>query len=152
MMKLILSIILILVIAMEYFLMSDPVSEAKIDDHGLKLEVNNSVPGVKKLERINAYNSIVERPLFIAERRFEEEKKVKKLVTKAPVIQDLRVQALGIALAGDGLLAVVKDLKNGQTLRLHIGDELYGWSLKSVSEISFTFSKGGKEKLIKFKE
>jgi hypothetical protein len=152
MMKLVFSIVLVLCIALEYVFLSNPVSENKNENHDLKFEANTTVASVKSLQNITNYNAIVERPLFIEERRFEEEKKEEKVVRRAPVIQDLRVQALGVALSGDGLLAVIKDLKNGQTKRLHIGDDIYGWVLKGVSESSFTFSKDKREKVVKFKE
>ena len=106
---------------------------------------------IKKLGNIDEYESITEKPLFVESR----EKTIKVVKKKKPqrkaVVQDLKVQALGIALTNEGVLAVIKDLKNGKIIRLRINEEIYGWSLDGVSEDSFTFSKDGQTKIIKFK-
>ncbi len=106
---------------------------------------------LKPLEKINSYQGITNMPLFDEDR--EPDKKVVKTkkVVKAPVVDNLQVQALGIALSSDGIIAVIKDLKNGKILRLRINEEIYGWVLKGVSQEKFTFSKKGKEKTIIFK-
>lgn len=151
-MKLGFSLLLILAIAVVYYFMSDTQSGIVSQVQDLKLKsANASSDNVKNLQHISNYNAIVDRPLFIEQRRFEEEK-TEVVVKPKPVIQELLVQALGIALTADGILAVIKDSKNGKTLRLRIGDEIYGWTLKGVSESSFTFSKDEREKVINFKE
>ncbi len=106
---------------------------------------------LKPLEKLNYYQVITNKPLFDEDR--EPEKKVVKIkkVVKAPVVNDLKVQALGIALSSDGIIAVIKDLKNGKILRLRINEEVYGWILKGVSQEEFTFSRNGIEKTINFK-
>ena len=106
----------------------------------------------KQLGSMNSYEVIVKRPLFIEQREFDKEQPVKKVRRVKPVIEDLKVKALGIALTGEGILAVLKDLKNGNSVRLRIGEKIYGWRLDAVSETSFTFSKSGKEKVVVFKE
>jgi hypothetical protein len=151
-MKLIFSAIMLVAIALVYFYMSDSLSEKQTVAHELNLDLGKPGAAVKKLENINHYNSIIDQPLFVEERRFEEEKKQVKIVKPVPVIEILNVKPLGIALSGEGLIAVMTDKKNGKTLRMRIGDEIYGWTLKGVSEFSFTFSKGGKEKVVNFKE
>ncbi len=62
------------------------------------------------------------------------------------------VQALGIAVTGETILAVIKDLENGKVYRLRIDEEINGWTLKDVSTDSFIFSKGETEKSIGFKK
>jgi hypothetical protein len=151
-MKLIFSAIMLVVIALVYLYLADSLSEKPTVTHELNLDLGKSRAAVKKLESISHYNSIIDRPLFVEERRFEEEKKPVTIVKPVAVIEKLNVKALGIALSGEGLIAVLTDKKNGKTLRMRIGEKIYGWTLKGVSESSFTFSKGGKEKVVNFKE
>jgi hypothetical protein len=116
------------------------------------LEFNEYDASLKKLKSVRDYSDIAERPLFDEDRVAEKKavKKVKKVVRR-PMVDDLRVQALGVALSSDGILAVIKDLKVGKTVRIRIDEEIYGWKLKSVADNKFTFSKQGKEKVIYFK-
>lgn len=151
-MKSILSLILIIAIVLVYFVNTQSEQEQQQAGRDLQINFSQDDSNVKQLENLNAYNAIVERPLFIEDRQFVEEKKVQVVRKPKPVIDDLKVTALGIALTGDGILAVLKDLKNGNNLRLRIGEEIYGWRLDAVSESSFTFSKAGKEKVVVFKE
>ncbi|MCP4078465.1 MAG: hypothetical protein GY744_20075 [Gammaproteobacteria bacterium] len=123
----------------------------EIESEEYNVNFNQEDLSVKKLGNIGEYESITERPLFVESR--EKSKKVvkKKKVKRKPVIEDLKVQALGIALTNEGILAVIKDLKNGKIIRLRIKEKIYGWSLDGVSEDSFTFSKGEQGKVINFK-
>jgi hypothetical protein len=150
-MKLILSILLILAIALVYYFNRGSEIDTQQSTHDLQIGYSEGDVSGKKLKNLNQYSAIIERPLFIEERQFEEEKKVKVVTRPKRVIEDLKVKALGIALTSEGILAVLKDLKNGKNLRLRIGEEIYGWRLDGVSESSFTFSKGGREKVIAFK-
>ena len=106
---------------------------------------------IRQLGDISGYQDISARPLFDADR--EPEKKIeKKKVTKKKVVEKkLMVQALGIAITGENLLAVVKDMRNGKILRLRVNEQIDGWTLTSVSADSFVFSKGATEKVVKFK-
>jgi hypothetical protein len=151
-MKYIISLVLIIAIVLLFFINSNIEPGSRQAPHELQFSFNQETTNVKKLKNMGDYNAIVERPLFIEDRQFAEVKKVKLVPKKRPVIDDLKVKALGIALTGDGILAVLKDLKNGNNLRLRIGEEIYGWRLDSVSESSFTFSKAGKEKVVAFKD
>jgi hypothetical protein len=151
-MKYIISLVLIIAIVLLFFINSNIESGSRQASHELQFSFSQEATNVKKLKNMGDYNAIVERPLFIEDRQFVEVKKVKVAPKKRPVIDDLKVKALGIALTGDGILAVLKDLKNGNNLRLRIGEEIYGWRLDSVSESSFTFSKAGKEKVVAFKD
>jgi hypothetical protein len=103
---------------------------------------------IRQLDPFNAYDSISRKPLFDLDREPE------KLEVKNEVIQikkDLLVQAIGIAVTGETILAVIKDLDNGKIYRLRIDEEINGWALKSVSADSFVFSKSEIEKSIGFK-
>jgi Tfp pilus assembly protein PilO len=150
-MKAIISLILFIALVLLYLIQGQSEEEQQQTTRDLKINYSQDDTNVKQLKNLNAYNAIVERPLFLEERQFEEEKKVKVVTRPKRVIEDLKVTALGIALTSDGILAVLKDLKNGKNLRLRIGDEIYGWRLDGVSESSFTFSKAGREKVIAFK-
>ena len=151
-MKSILSLILVVAVAAVYFVMGQSTPEQGQSGRDLQINYGQDDSNVKQLKNLNAYSAIVERPLFIEDREFAEEKKVEVVRKPKPVIDDLKVTALGIALTGDGILAVLKDQKNGNNLRLRIGEEIYGWRLDAVSESSFTFSKSGKEKVVAFKD
>lgn len=150
-MKLIISILLTLGIALVYFMTGESETDSNQQNQELQIGYAQDDVRVNNLKSLNQYNAIVERPLFVEERQFEPEEEVKVVSKPKPVIEDLKVQALGIALTSDGILAVLKDLKNGKNLRLRIGEEIYGWRLDGVSESSFTFSKGGREKVVAFK-
>lgn len=150
-MKLIISIFFVLGIALVYYFGSGAETEDQQAAPDLQIGQVQDEVREKKPDSLSQYKAIIERPLFIEERQFAAEEEVKVVIKPKPVIEDLKVQALGIALSSEGILAVLKDLKNGKTLRMRIGDEIYGWALKGVSETSFTFSKGGKEKVITFK-
>lgn len=150
-MKLLFSLLLILALSLTYFYMDQALTQDETASHDTKLDLKPVTSDKENLKQMNAYSAIVDRPLFIEERRFEQEIKEKVIRKPTPVIQDFKVQGLGIALTGEGIIAVLKDLKNGDIVRLRIGDGFSGWSLKSVSHESFTFVKGEAEKVIKFK-
>ncbi len=150
-MKYFASILLVLTAALSFYFLNNALMEKANVTQELHMNVSSNANSVKNIGKISEYSAIVERPLFIEERRFEKEQQQKVIRKATPVVQDLKVQALGIALTGEGIIAVLKDLSNGKIYRLRIGEEIYGWSLKSVSHESFTFVKGEAEKLIKFK-
>lgn len=151
-MKLLFSLIFILGIALVYYFSRGAETDNQQAAHDLQIGYAQDEVSGKNLKNLNQYDAIIERPLFIEERQFAEEQKVKVVRKPKPVIEDLKVKALGIALTGDGILAVLKDLKNGKNIRLRIGEEIYGWRLDGVSESSFTFSRDGKERVIAFKD
>ena len=116
------------------------------------LGLSNSNAGLKRLEKINQYNSIFHKPLFDEDRELQKvviaKKKVEKKVTK----NELLVQAIGIALAGDNFLAVIKDLKSGKIFRLRMDESISGWTLTGVSENSLVFSRGEVEEIVYFRK
>ena len=146
-----LSLILLLAIPATYYFVENILQSKEIESKEYIVNFEQDAFSIKKLGNIDEYESITEMPLFVESReKFIKVVKKKKLQRKA-VVQDIKVLALGIALTNEGILAVIKDLKNGKIIRLRINEEIYGWSLDGVSEDSFTFSKEGQSKVINFK-
>ncbi len=104
----------------------------------------------RQLNDVSQYQAISSIPLFDEDRRPEKKVVAIKVVQKK-VEKQLKVQALGIAVSGDGLLAVVKDLRTGRIYRLRVDDAVDGWTLTDVSAERFIFAKAGVEKSVKFK-
>ena len=108
-------------------------------------------PETRSLGQFTEYRVIAERPLFDTDREPPKALVVEKVVKKKKQTNQLKLQALGIAVTSENLLAVVKDLRTGKTSRLRIDDEIDGWTLTGVSADSFLFAKGEEEKVVKFK-
>lgn len=128
----------------------------RIDQAGSEAQVFNMAvsPGkleINGLDNIRAYDAIVERPLFIEER--EIKKTLKKRTTRIvkPAVKKLKLKALGVAVTNETVLAVVKNLSTGKITRLNVGDLIDGWTLESVAEHSFVFSKDNQQKIVRFK-
>ncbi len=150
MIKLIISILLLAGITGSYYLLGSSIGKTvTISDN--TLEFSEAVSATRKLQAFSTYEDIAMRPLFDADREPVKIKVKKKTVQKKQVKQDLLVKALGIAVAGDSILAVLKDMKTGKIYRLRINETISGWALNSVSANSFIFSKGGTEKAVTFK-
>jgi len=148
--KLSLSIILLAAIYLSYSMVSSMVaSNANVSMSTLGFSISSSE--LRKLEPFNKYKSISGKPLFDSDREPEKIEVTKEAIQKIPVKKDLLVQAIGIAVTGETILAVIKDLENGKIYRLRIDEEINGWALKSVSADSFVFSKSEVEKSIGFK-
>ena len=116
-----------------------------------QLSITGQQAALKKLKPIEQYQSISQAPLFNENRKLQQQKPVVRVKKTQPRIQPLKVKPLGIALTTDGILAVIKDLSNGQLMRMKINDVVQGWTLKAVSNESFTFIKGETEKIISYK-
>jgi len=108
-------------------------------------------PEARSLGEYAQYRVIVERPLFDTDREPPKTIVKEKVPKKKKPVKQLEVQALGIAVSNENLLAVVKDLRTGKISRLRIDDEIDGWTLTSVSADSFLFAKGEEKKEVKFK-
>jgi hypothetical protein len=150
MMKLLFSMILLAAIFLSYYLLSSLLGKA-VTAPVNTLSFTESGAEIRKLEAFSAYEDIAQSPLFDTDRKPEKIEVKKKVVYKKPVQKDLTVKALGIAITGESILAVIKDMKNGKIIRLRINEEIYGWALKGVSTDSFVFSKGEIEKAIRFR-
>jgi len=150
MIKLSLSITLLAAIFTSYYLVGSMVGKTA-SVPASTLNFTESGAEIRKLEAFNEYEDIAQRPLFDADREPKIIEVKKKVVQKKPVKKDLLVKALGIAVTGESILAVLKDMKSGKILRLRINEGFNGWTLKSVSTDSFIFAKGETEKAIRFK-
>ncbi len=150
MMKLSISITLLAAIFLSYYLLSSLLGKG-VSVPENTLEFSETGTEISRLLAIKEYEDIAKRPLFDADREPVKPKIKKKTIQKKPEKKKLLVKALGIAVTGDSILAVVKDMKTGKIIRLRINEQLDGWVLKSVSENSFVFSKDDTEKAIKFK-
>jgi len=150
MIKLSLSITLLAAIFTSYYLVGSLVGKtATVPVNTLDFTEGNSE--IKRLEALSAYEAISQSPLFDADREPAKKEIKKKVVQKKQVKQDLLVKALGIAVTGESILAVVKDMKSGKILRLRVNEKFNGWTLKGVSKNSFVFFKDEAEKAIRFK-
>ena len=148
--KLSLSIILLAAIFMSDYLVNSMVGSG-VNVPGSTLGFSGSSSELRKLEPFNVYESISLKPLFDIDREPEKIEVENEVIQKIPVKKDLLVQAIGIAVTGETILAVIKDLENGKIYRLRIDEEINGWTLKNVSADSFVFSKSEIEKSIGFK-
>ena len=139
-------------IAGTYYFVSNLLDNKEVENKEYVANFSKEDSGVVKLGQLANYDSISNRPLFTESRELAKKVIKEKRKVIKPVIQDLKVQALGIALTGEGVLAVIKDLRNGKIVRLRINEEIYGWSLQGVSEENFVFMKDKQRKLINFKK
>ncbi len=114
------------------------------------LDLSEYKVDIARLESAADYSAIAKLPLFEETRR-PPVAKVKTVVKKKPVEKRLQIQALGIAVTDDSVLAVIKNLRTGKIMRLRFNDQIDGWTLKEVAADRFVFEKNGIEKEIKFK-
>ena len=149
-MKILLSIMLIAAIYSSYEWANSAVQPvAGAPAKTLEISPNNI--NLKVLSGMSDYQTISNSPLFDEDRKPQQKVVVVKKIEKKQVKENLLVKALGIALAGEKLLAVVKDMKTGKIVRLKINDNVHGWTLKGVSENSLIFSRAEIEKAIRFR-
>jgi hypothetical protein len=145
------TLILATALAFSHFHFKDRADNIGAQSRSPRLDINDTRFELTSIGRLSDFNTIAQRPLFIEARREQEAPKVvRKAIT--PVIQNLRVKALGHAVSGNQLLAVIKDLSNGKTLRMRIDENIQGWTLTAVNNSSFTFRKGQAEQVITFRD
>ncbi len=150
-MRYFLTLILLLAIPATYYFVENMLQSKEVESTEYIVNFEQDALSIKKLGNIDEYESITDMPLFVESREKSIKVVKKKKMKRKAVVQDLKVLTLGIALTNEGVLAVIKDIKNGKIIRLRINDEIYGWSLDGVSEDSFTFSKDRQRKIINFK-
>jgi len=150
MMKLSISMTLLAAILLTHYLVGSLVGKG-VTVPSSTLSFTESGAEIRKLEAFNEYEDIAQNPLFDADREPAKIEVKKKVIQKKQVKKDLMVKAIGIAVTGDSILAVIKDMSNGKILRLRINEKINGWTLKSVSTNSFVFFEGKKEKSINFR-
>lgn len=150
-MKLLVTILLIAAIYFSYSTAGSVLNkEVSVVDNNLVFSDLNLE--VRQLDTVYRYQVIASNPLFIEARKPFIEVVKKKVRTKEIIKQDLRVQALGIAVSGELFIAVVKDLRTGEILRLRVNEKIDEWRLKRVSADSFVFANGEAEKVIGFRK
>jgi|GEM_PF-5893101 len=98
------------------------------------------------------YAAIRDRALFEEQRRSPEKKKKRIVVRQQKIQPRPDLQALGIAVDDEGFLAVVKIRSTGKIRRMRLRDDIDGWKLTSIKPHGFSYSKGGKEMFIVFKQ
>ncbi|MDH3531387.1 MAG: hypothetical protein OEO82_00580 [Gammaproteobacteria bacterium] len=84
--------------------------------------------------------SMLERPLFYADRRMPEQPKT-ETATVAP-LTPLRLKLEGVAITGESRVAVLRNLSDNQLLQLTEGMAHDGWTLDAVSSNGANFSRG----------
>lgn len=151
-MKSVISLILILLIAGSYFFVERRLEAADQDVPDVALQIKPAEIKLSSLDRVDDFNAIANRPLFVEQRKIEVEKKPEVKKKRAPVRRTLKVQALGVAVSNEGILAVVKSQTSGKIFRLNVGDEIDGWTLESVANQRFTFSRDNVNKVVTFKK
>ena len=150
MMKFLISILFMAAIYLSYYQTYSSISqEVKLPESSFVFPESTSQ--ARQLSSVSEYQVISEKPLF------DEDRAPEKIIVKERVVQqkvverELKLQALGIAVADNSFLAVLKDLTNGKIFRLRLNEEFDGWSLASVSKDSFVFVKGKNSKVIAFR-
>jgi hypothetical protein len=149
-MRLFLSILLLAAIGTTYYLVEARVS-AELNVTASSFEFPQTNPQKRQLKPLAAYQSITDSPLFDEDRKPPEVVVVQQEIKPKAVTKELMVQAIGIAVAGETLLAVVKELRSGAILRLKLNDDVDGWALTSVSTSEFVFTKDDVRKIVEFK-
>jgi hypothetical protein len=151
-MKAIITLVLTLLIVASYFYIERRLEAAEQEVPDVALQITPAEIRLSSLGNVSSYSSISDRPLFVETRKFEVEKKPEVKVKKAPVRRTLKVQALGVAVSNEGILAVVKSQTSGKIFRLNVGDEIDGWTLQSVANQRFTFTRDNVNKVVTFKK
>ncbi len=132
-----------------YYLVDSRISE-EVNVPSNSFGFSDASSETRQLNDISQYQAISADPLFDADREPAKKVVIKKVVQKK-VEKQLKVQAIGIAVTGENLLAVVRNLRTGKIARLRVNEEIDGWTLNSVSADSFVFAKGENKKVVKFK-
>lgn len=93
---------------------------------------------------LNSYGNIIERPLFLTERRPPEEAPEETPVSETPV-GDEELVLLGVVLTPDANMALLQVDQRGQVARLRVGEKVNGWELQSVKANQVNLHNGEKE-------
>jgi hypothetical protein len=149
-MKLLLTILFAGAIYMSYYMANTELGK-DVSVTSNNFGFSGSTQSIRELDNFNEYQVIAGKPLFDQDREPHKRVVEKKITKQKAVRKKLEVQALGIAIVGDNLLAVVKNIRDGKIIKLHVNDEVAGWTLTSVSADSFVFAQGEIETVVKFK-
>jgi len=135
-MKLLLSTICIALLALfAYQVMSYPLEDYSLQnknaDAVLAKSVDYELPKLSKLNNIENYSEIVQRPLFAIDRAAKVSAKVTNKVTTVNELSHLIL--VGTASSSDVQIAVVADTKAKQMERLKPGEKYNDWDIAEVS-------------------
>lgn len=118
-----------------------PIQHAAADHADRSLSGDENVPGISySAPPITAFADILERPLFTAGREPPTPAQP-QAVTATPA--PLRLQVEGVAITPETRIAVVRDLGNGDLLRLPEGGTFQGWILENVNPAGVRFKRNG---------
>ena len=149
-MKLLVSMLLLAGIYMSHYMVNLMIA-SEVSAAESKFGFTGSVQDIRELSQFAGFDAISGKPLFDPDREPVSIVVEKKPIEKKKAARSLSVQALGIAVSAESILAVVKNLRTGKIHRLHVNDAVDGWILTNVSADSFVFAKAGVEKTVKFK-
>jgi general secretion pathway protein N len=89
--------------------------------------------GVPPLEDKDQYAVVMERPLFLPDRRPPPEEPEEPEAKKPEIDPDLsKVSLTAVLLTPKDTSAWVEDPEEKVLVRLHLGDELHGWTVKEI--------------------
>ena len=94
-----------------------------------------------------AFDEILERPLFIPDRR--PEKPPEPAAPPPPPAELLNVRLEGIARVGESRIAVLRDLQTNQGLRISQGMEYQGWKLETLDRDKAVLTRNGQVQELK---
>jgi hypothetical protein len=97
-----------------------------------------------QIDPLNDYRDIIERPLFLAERRPPEEVPEEMPASETPV-DDEDLVLLGVVLTPDANMALLLVDQGGRIARLRVGEKVNGWELQSVQANQVNLHNGEKE-------
>lgn len=149
-MKTVITLVLLAGIYGCYFMLNSLI-DRDVSVPGNKFDFSETDAETRKLRQFAQYQVISEKPLFDSDREPEKPVVEEKVVEKKKAVRQLKVQALGIAIIGENLLAVVKNLRTGKITKLKVGEAIEGWELASVSADQFVFEKDETRKSFSFK-
>lgn len=87
---------------------------------------------------LSALSDMIERPLFLSDRRMPEP----EAAAPPPPPTPLRLKLVGVALSGGARVALLRNLANNQLIHLGEGETHDGWSLDALGAQSASFSRG----------
>jgi type II secretory pathway component PulC len=93
---------------------------------------------------LNNYRTIIERPLFLADRRAPAEAPEETSVSETPV-GDEDFVLLGVVLTPDANMALLQIDRGGRFARLKVGERVNGWELQSVQANQVSLNNGERE-------
>lgn len=115
-----------------------PVTEAEGGERILPVAEDFQLPA------LGSYDSIAERPLFVAGRRPPSEEP-EEVVEETPVAVSLSppgLSLLGVLITPEGSMALVRTQKPPEVKRLRVGDLVDGWQLAEIDPGRIVMSQG----------